>query len=269
VQSLREMQRSFSAAALFGDAGALAELAIVAGTLDVSTRIAVYRNNVLGNYRRALAATYPVVRRLVGDRGFNALIEAFVRAHPSRQGDVNRYGGELARFLSSHAPKSTLAYLPDVARVEWAIDQANIAADAPPLDLVALGSVPAEAFGELRFELHPSAQLIASRYPIFRVWQVNQPNYAEDDHVDLGGGDGGDMLLVRRATDGVTLERLGAGEHAFLAALARNACLRDAERRAADADESFDLAGVLKTHVAAQTIVAFRAPSTAVRGPRS
>jgi hypothetical protein len=267
VQSLREMQRSFAAAALFGDTGALAELAIVAGTLDACTRIAVYRNNVHGNYRRALAATYPVVRRLVGDRRFNALIEAFVRAHPSRQGDVNRYGGELAAFLSSYAPKSALAYLPDVARVEWAIDQANIAADAPPLDLVALGAVPAEAFGELRFELHPSAQLIASRYPIFRVWQVNQPNYAEDDRVDLGGS--GDMLLVRRATDGVTLERLGVGEHAFLAALARNACLRDAERRAADADESFDLAGVLKTHVAAQTIVAFRAPSTAVRRPRS
>lgn len=267
MQSLREMQRSFSAAALFGDAGGLAELAIVAGTLDPSARIAVYRNNVLGNYRRALAATYPVVRRLVGDQAFDALIEAFVRAYPSRQGDVNRYGGELARFLSSHAPESTLAYLPDVARVEWAIDQANIAADAPPLDLAALAAVPAEAFGELRFELHPSAQLIASRYPVFRIWQVNQPSYAQDDRVDLVGG--GDMLLVRRATDGVTLERLELGEHAFLAALARNACLRDAERGAADADGSFDVARVLKTHVAAQTIVAFRAPSTAVRGPRS
>lgn len=264
MRSLREMQRSFSAAALFGDAAALAELGIVAGTLDASTRITVYRNNVLGNYRRALGATYPVVRRLVGDLGFNTLIEAFVRAHPSRQGDVNRYGGEMARFLSSHPLASGLAYLPDVARVEWAIDQANIAADAPPFDWVALAAVPAAAFGDLRFELHPSAQLIASPYPVFRIWQINQPGYAKDDRVDLAGG--GDMLLVRRATDGVALERLGAGEHAFLAALARHACLRDAERRAADADESFHLAAVLKTHVAAQTIVAFRAPSTALRG---
>ena len=260
MRSLRELQRGFSAAALLGDTAALADLGIVAGPLDATARIAVYRNNVLGNYRRALAATYPVIRRLVGGQVFDALIETFVRAHPSRHGDVNRYGGELAGFLASHPPMSKLAYLPDVARVEWAIDQANIAADAPPLDLVALAAVPAEAYGELRFTLHPSAQIVASRYPVFRIWQVNQTDYAGDDRVDLE--EGGDMLLVRRATDGVTLERLAVGEYAFLTALAESARLHDAEQRAAGADASFDLARVLKLHVAAQTIVAFRAPSS-------
>lgn len=257
MPSLREMQRAFSAAALFGDAAALAELGIVTGGLDAGARIAVYRNNVLGNYRRALAATYPVVRRLVGGRSFGALIEVFVRAHPSRHGDVNRYGGELARFLASYPPADSLAYLPDVARVEWAIDQANIAADVPPLEVAALTVIPPEAFGELRFALHPSAQIIVSRYPVFRIWQVNQPGYEGDDRVDLK--EGGDRLLVRRAPDGVTLERLAAGEHAFLAALAQNSRLEDAEKRAARAEASFDLAHVLKRHVAAQTIVAFRA----------
>ncbi len=79
MPSLRELQRGFTAAALFGDMGALAEVGVVAGKLEPAARIAVYRNNVLGNYRRALAATYPVraatgrgrvFRR--GDRGFRA-----------------------------------------------------------------------------------------------------------------------------------------------------------------------------------------------------
>jgi hypothetical protein len=267
MPSLREVQRGFTAAALFGDTAAIVELGVVACGLDPAARIAVYRNNILGNYRRALAATYPVVQRLVGGSLFDAAIAAFVRAHPSRHGDVNRYGGELARFLGAYPPARELAYLPDVARLEWAIDQANIAADASSLDLAALAAVPLDTLGELRFALHPSAQIVKSRYPIFRIWQVNQTGFSGDDHVDPGSG--GDALLVRRAPDGVTIERLAPGEHAFLAALARSKRLHDAERRGADADAAFDLADILKRHVAAQTIVAFRLPSPAAPRTRS
>jgi len=259
MRSLRELQRGFTAAALFGDTAALSELGIVAGTLDAATRIGVYRNNVFGNYRQALAATYPVVRRLFGGASFDLAVEAFVRAHPSLHGDVNRYGGDMARFLSNYPPARERPYLADVARLEWAIDQANIAADAPALDLPALGAVPVDALGGLRFALHPSAQFVKSRYPVFRLWQANQSGDASEDHV--APNEGADLLLVRRAPDGVVIERLAPGEHAFLVALARSRRLDDAEQRGAAAESAFDLAVVLKRHVAAQTIVAFRAPS--------
>lgn len=264
MPSLREVQHGFVAATLFGDSGALAGLDIVAGALDPKARIAIYRNNVLGNYRKALAATYPIVQRLVGGAFFNAAIDAFVRAHPSPQGDVNRYGRELARFLAAYPPARELPYLPDVARLEWAIDQANIAADASPFDTAAMRAVPEDALGELRFVLHPSAQFVVSPYPIFRIWQVNQPGDTGDDRVDLG--EGGDALLVRRASDGVVIERLAAGEHAFLAALAGNRSLNEATERASGIDPSFDLAGALKRHVTAGSLVAFRAPSNASTG---
>src|SRR5271169_1907108 len=184
MRSLREVQRGFTAAALFDDTASLAEIGIVAGGLDPAARIAVYRNNVFGNYRQALAATYPVVRRLVGGTLFDAAVAAFARAYPSQHGDVNRYGGDMARFLAAYPPARTLVYLPDVARLEWALDQANIAADSPPLDLRALAAVPAAALGALRFALHPSVQMVKSRHPIFRIWQVNQPGYAGDDQVE-------------------------------------------------------------------------------------
>jgi hypothetical protein len=154
--------------------------------------------------------------------------------------------------------------LPDVARLEWAIDQANIAADAPPFDTAALRAVPPGAHGELRFVLHPSAQFVASPYPIFHIWQVNQAGHTGDDRVDLG--EGGDALLVRRASDGVVVERLATGEQAFLAALASNRSLREATERAFGIDPSFDLAGTLKHHVAAGSLVAFRAPSNPSSG---
>ena len=100
-----------------------------------------------------------------------------------------------------------------------------------------------------------------SAYPIFHIWQVNQPGHAGDDRVDLG--EGGDALLVRRASDAVVIERLAAGEHAFLAALAGNRSLSDATEHACGTEPSFDLADTLGRHVAAGTVAAFLAPSDA------
>jgi len=263
MPSLREIQRGFSAATLFGDSAAVAGMAIVAGNLDPQARIAIYRDNILGNYRKVLAATYPVVRRLVGGPFFDAATDQFVRGHPSRHGDVNRYGGDYAVFLASYPPARELNYLADVARLEWAIDQANIAADAAPLDLAALAAVAPEALVELRFNLHPAARLIASPFPILRIWQVNQPDYEGDAGVDLG--EGADTLLVTRGDQGIVIDRLGKSEHAFLSMLAANATLGAAASRASDAETAFDLADALRRHVANQTVVAFRAPPARTR----
>lgn len=264
MPSLRDLQRSFAAATVFGDSAALAGLGIVGDGIDAASRLAIYRNNVFGNYRKALAATYPVVRRLVGAPLFDAAIEAFVRAHPSTRGDVNRYGGDLPRFLTAYGPTRKRGYLPDVARLEWAIDQANIAGDAGGLDLALLAGVAADAWNELRFVLHPSARLVVSSYPILHIWQVNQPDSASDETVDLG--EGGERLLVLRAAHGVTIERLDAGEHALLAAFGAGATLAAAMQRAESTEATFDLAGTLRRHVEAHTIVAFRTPATTSTG---
>jgi hypothetical protein len=255
MQSLHELQRAFCAATLFEDGAALASLGITGGRLAPEARIAVYRNNVLGNYRKALAATFPVVKRLVGAAFFDAAADHFVRAFPSKSGDVNRYGGEFGMFLESYRPGRDLLYLPDVARLEWAVDQAGIAADAPPLDLEALAAVPADKQGLLRFALHPSVALIRSPYPILSLWRVNQPEHIGEQRVDLD--EGGDALLVMRGPAGVSIERIGAGEYAFLAALAAGAAIESASTGAAQSEPGFDLAAALRRHVAAQAIVAF------------
>jgi hypothetical protein len=264
MPTLSELQRGFAVATIFNDSTALAGLGVVDGGLDGAARIAIYRNNVLANYRKALAATYPVVQALVGPAFFGAAVENFVRAHPSTRGDVNRYGGELARFLTTYPPARGLPYLPDVARLEWAIDQASIAADASPLDLELLSGVPESALGELRFTLHPSAQFVVSRYPIFRIWQANQRGHENDPPVGLG--EGGDTVLVVRGADGIGVHRLGAAAYQFLRALGRKDSLTQAVDRALRADPSFDAGGTLRMHVAAQTVVGFRLQTATSRG---
>ena len=78
---------------------------------------------------------------------FNAAVDAYVRACPSTSGDLNVYGDAFGEFLAGYPPAADLPYLPDVARLEWAVDEAGRAADrdgSPEGVLAALAGVPPE-----------------------------------------------------------------------------------------------------------------------------
>jgi hypothetical protein len=263
MPSLRELQRTFSTAALFGGTAAVESLGIVSGSLEPEARIGIYRGNVLGNYRKALAATYPVIKRLVGGAFFDAASDGFVRAHPSTRGDINRYGADFAEFLRSYPPASDLVYLPDVARLEWAVDQAGIAGDAPAFDLAALAGVPAALQGELRFSLHPSARLIVSEYPVLHIWKANQPEANGDERIDLD--EGGDTLLVLRREGGIVIETLLPADHLMLSLLEAGRPLVEVASDCAATFAGFDLAAALQRHVAGHAIVAFHVPGASTR----
>ena len=76
--------------------------------------------------------------------------------------------------LAGYAPAAELAYLPDVPRLEWAWHRSCQAADAAPLDLDALGAIPAPSQGGIRFRLHPSVQLLRSAHPVASILEGNQ-----------------------------------------------------------------------------------------------
>ena len=253
---LADLQQAFAEAVLdTPDAGA----AFVAGGAALAReRVAIYRNTIFANYRKALSATYPVVRRLAGAPSFNAAVAAFVRAHPSTSGDLNVYGGAFGDFLAGHAPVAELLpYLADVARLEWAIDEAHRASDAvfAPQDiLAALAAAPLDRLPALRLRLEPSCRLVVSAHPILRIWRSHQTDDASEARVAFG--EGADRLLVRRDAHGVSVERLEPGEHAWLAALAAGSSLGGAIGAAQEADRGFDLGTALQAHIGAGTIMA-------------
>jgi hypothetical protein len=95
---------------------------------------------------------------------------------------------------------------------------------------------------------------MVSPYPILRIWQTNQPDFVGNDRVALE--EGGDALLIRRDADGISLQRLPPGDHAWLAALAVGASLGAAIEAAQAADATFDLGAAMRAHVVAGTISA-------------
>lgn len=255
MPSLRELQQGFADAVL-GPPGTPPPFGVVPSALGAA-RIAVYRTALFANYRNALSATYPVVKRLTGAAFFHTAVDAFVRAHPSRSGDLNIYGDRFGDFLVTYAPAAELPYLPDVARLEWAIDEAQRAPDgmrAPDAVLAALSAMSAESLPGVRLGLDASCRLLTSAYPILRIWQVNQADHVGEDRVTLDQG--ADRILVRRDAQRAALERLPIGDFAWLEALARALPLASAIDAAQSADANFDLGTALRTHIATGTIAA-------------
>jgi hypothetical protein len=219
-----------------------------------AARYAVYRRSVRANHREALAAVYPAVQRLVGEGFFGTLAFHYGHTHGSDSGDLHRYGARLPEFLAQYPPAGGLPYLPDVARLEWAVHRAFHAADTGTLDTAALAGVPPAEYAALRFELHPACALIESAYPIERIWRAG---LAQDDgsapSIELGAG--AVTLVVKRPAFEVEVEPLRAGASAFLRALAAGKALGPALQAALEAEPAFDLTAQLEQRVRDGTLV--------------
>ncbi|MBI5612832.1 MAG: putative DNA-binding domain-containing protein [Gammaproteobacteria bacterium] len=249
MPTLPELQRDFVAAVFDADSERFPG-EVRDGRFGGARLFQIYRNNVFLSLTGALAAVYPVVQCLVGAGFFDYLADNFIRAHRPDSGNLHDFGGELAEFLAGFPACADHPYLPDVARLEWAYHRVFHAA-APAFDLAALGAVPPEQYGALRFGLSPGARLIVSDYPLLAIWRANQPG-AGDTTVDLGAG--GERLLVFRRALEVEFKLLAPGEYALLDALRDGATLEHASERALAAAADFDLAACLQQQVALGTL---------------
>ncbi len=255
MPSLADLQTAFAAAVL-GQGDDIAHT-VRGGGLAPAQRVQVYRNAVRVRLKDALADTYPVLRRLVGDACFDGVASEFLRQYPPRVGYLHPFGARMAELCAQLPVLAGFPYLPDVARLEWAWQQAFHAAGAPGLPAQAFAAVPVEQQHAIGLRLQAGASLLRSAYPIGRIFEVNQPDYQGDDAVSLDRG-GESLLIIRRGFD-VRVEPLPAGEYALLAALAASAPLGDALCAAVGAQPDCPVGAVLARHIAAGTFTQLQA----------
>jgi len=257
MHNLHEFQQQFTAALQGAPAGPLtgplAE-ALVADGITVDRRLDVYRNNVFHSLTEAMADAFPVVKRLVGDDFFAAMARVFLQDHLPARGTLIGFGAGFDRFLTAFEPAQALAYLPDVAALELAWLEAYHSADADPIGADALGGVAPADMAALRLNVHPSARLLSSDYPIFDIWRTNRDDERVQP-VDLTQG--GDCLLVVRPRLQVEVRRLTPGLGALVGAFIAGEPLAEAADAALGAEPDFDLTRGLHDLIAGETFVGF------------
>lgn len=226
MSCLLDLQRDFRTAILAGD-GAPPLSTVIGGRIDAAARLGIYRNNVFGNLTRALRLSYPAVERLVGEDFFAAAAQRFIVASPPRAADLNQYGEGFVDFLATFEAAASVPYLPDVARLEWAVSRAFHAPPATPLAPEALNAVRPEREAELRFQPHPTLSLLTLAFPAHAIWQAVLTDNTGERESRLGSIDldaGGETLAVLRWDGALSVERLA--DPAFdLARMLTDGCL--------------------------------------------
>ena len=224
--------------------------------LAADARLAVYRHHVTSTLTDALKATFPVVTRLVDERFFGYLADRYVNAHPPAGPCLFEFGESFAEFVCTFDPARHLVYLADVARLEWAMNRALHADEPSPFDPAALAAVPPHRLASTVLHCDPSLTLLASPWPIDRIWRANQPGAespgAESPNAESPNAEsivdleaGGVRLEVRRAGDDVGFRTLDPATYEFRAALAGGRPLGDAADAALALDPGFDLGAAL------------------------
>ena len=220
----------------------------------VPQRFSLYRGNLSATWRRTLGHAYPVVLALVGADFFGGLVRAYGRQYPSDNADLNQFGACFADFLAAFPPVAAFPYLPDMARLEWAVHLAHYAADAQALAPESLVALHPDQLEVRRFSLHPACALLASDWQVAALWQAHQEGeeqgrFPQDMQV-------ASWTLVCRVRWKVQVLRVDAAAHAALLALRQGQTFGAALDAAFERDPAFDLAAHLRQWLAHAVLAA-------------
>src|SRR5262249_12533051 len=182
-----------------------------------------------------LITHFPVTRRVAGDESFHAMARRFIATEQSCPARRFPNWEAFPSFLRGQGKAASIEYVADIADLEMTRGKAKYAADALPIGAHAFPSLPAE---RLRLVLHPSTFLVASRFPIVTIWEINQ-NEHENGRV---GRWSAECALVARPFLEVEVRRLPTGGHAFISALSQGRTIAAALGAAAPPDPPFDIA---------------------------
>ena len=139
------------------------------GQKHLERGLQAYRSNGHALAQRVLAAAYPVVAALMGAKNFDGLSRHFWQSSPPARGDMAQWGEAFAAFIESLDDLAREEpYLPDLARVEWALHLAAAAADGAP-DLSSLGLLQTIDAAALTLVLCPGARALPSSFPVVSI----------------------------------------------------------------------------------------------------
>jgi len=202
-----------------------------------------------------LAARFPVIRRMVGEQSFRVTAQRFVLSEPPRLPIPPSYGESFPRFLRREGGPSSMEYVADIAELEVARCKAQHAPDARPIDAKRSLAWQAEHADHVRVILHPSVQLVASRFPIVTIWENNRSANGKCAIERWRP----EAALVTRAFREVEVRRLPAGGDIFVRALAQGQTVAMAARTALGAAPGFNSAASLLILGEANAVIGIRA----------
>jgi hypothetical protein len=197
-----------------------------------------YRAHALAQAEGALMAAYPVVSQIMGAPDAALLARALWHRYPPHAGDLATWGGDLATLIEADGQLVDVPFLPDLARLEWAL---HTMAALPDLeaDWPSLAHLAQDDAHQWRARWAPGVAVVSSRWPVLSIWQAHQLDDAVARQQSL------EACLAQPQPEAAVLWRQGfqpcvrhaiAGEARWLASIDRMQALVLAMDHAMDLD---------------------------------
>lgn len=221
------------------------------GNIPLAQRLSVYRNNIVGSLTDIMLGSFPLIEKLVGKEFLEGAARAFILQNPPNQGCLNFYGRGFPEFLESFEPAKALPYLPDMARLEIAMNDSYYAADQEALTADGLAAIPPESLGDLKLELCDHVHVILSRYPLLGIKAM-----CENPDVEPPDMNEGAALMTFRQDLKTEIAKLGEDEFAVLSYLQSGHALGESVEKVLQDYPDFNVQGFLQKHLALETFLA-------------
>jgi hypothetical protein len=204
-------------------------------------RLEIYNRQYWFRLFSSFEEDFPGVQAVVGRKQFQALMRAYLEAHPSTSFSLRNLGSRLVNWLeenpASTEPHSEMAV--EMARLEWAHIEAFDNAIWPTLTVDAREQIGAES----RLTLQPHVRLVEAHFPVDDALiavrnesgsRDTSSNNASTGHVSKRMRGLREMkrepvhIAVHRFEDSVYYRRLAAEDFRLLLALQQGIALGDA-----------------------------------------
>lgn len=248
---LRDLQGAIARAVVSGEAAAA--LAAIGNNARNVARLKIHRDNFVISLTQVLASTFPSVRRVLGFEICNKVAADFIARQPPCKPQLLDWGGEFPEFLEKSPLAVDRPWLPDLARIDWARNEAYFSADAIPVTHSDIAAVAVDRYENLKFVLLPSVRVFRSNFPITALWSA-ATMLRKSEFTALGPAE---AVLVLRPAQVVMHRAITSGDQTLLEALDRSETLARAAEAAYQKEPSFDLTVALAAHLSGGTFATF------------
>lgn len=158
MSSLQSIQQQMLQAVLADRAAKLRAIRSdeIAGAED---RLSVYHHGYRVRLHDALKNEFTGLQCMAGRR-FHALLDSYVKVHPSEHYNIRWYGADLPSFLDETQPWCDKPQLAEIAYVDWAISTAFDAEDERSIGMGDLSAVPPNAWANLRLSMQKHLRVL-------------------------------------------------------------------------------------------------------------
>jgi hypothetical protein len=252
MPTLRELQRALTAHIVAGDGPPLEAWIRVPEGAAPAARIAVYTEGYPARVTEALRESYPALANILGEGSLAGLSERYrgvLRDEPTNLNDV---GAGLPCFLRTDRLTEQLAFLPELAELEWAVTRSFHAAAGDPFDPIDCKDWSIEDWQRAQIRFQPGLALLRSRWPLSALHATRNQ---DRDEIDVDLEQGGECVLVFRRGFEVAVEAVEPREADAVEAFRAGASLAEvSERLARDGALNDDVVELFQGWVSADLI---------------